>query len=102
MKEKLRLGPRSKPVLAALAHSKRLRGTVADPFRWAEVRRVERAMIPEYEQAIRHVARRLSSENLADAVALATLPDKVRVYDHLNLARAATYRAEVRTQLSRF
>ena len=31
---------------------KRLRGTLADPFRWAEVRRLERAMIPEYEEAL--------------------------------------------------
>ena len=39
MKQKMKLGRRTKPVLAALARSKRVRGTVADPFRWAEVRR---------------------------------------------------------------
>ena len=40
-------------MLAALARSKRVRGTVADPFRWAAVRKLERAMIPEYEDAVR-------------------------------------------------
>ena len=49
----MKLGPKTKPVLAALARSKRVRGTVADPFRWAEVRKLERAMIPEYEDGRR-------------------------------------------------
>jgi indolepyruvate ferredoxin oxidoreductase len=101
MKEKMRLGPRSKPMLAALARSKRLRGTVADPFRWAEVRRVERAMIPEYEQAIRRVAERLTPANLSAAVELASLPDHVRGYEHLKLTRAATYRSELAEHLAR-
>jgi indolepyruvate ferredoxin oxidoreductase len=102
MKEKLRLGPRSRPLLVALARGKRLRGTLADPFRWAEVRRVERALIPEYERTIRQVAARLSVENLPAAVQLASLPDHVRGYEDLKLTRAATYRAELEELLKRF
>jgi indolepyruvate ferredoxin oxidoreductase len=102
MKEKMALGPRSRPVLAALARAKRVRGTLADPFRWAEVRRVERAMIPEYERAIRRVAERLTTDNLPDAIELASLPDHVRGYEHLKLRRAATYRAELKELLKRF
>ena len=56
MKEKMKLGPRTKPLLATLARSKRVRGTLADPFRWAEVRKLERAMIPEYEHAVARLA----------------------------------------------
>jgi indolepyruvate ferredoxin oxidoreductase len=62
-----------KPVLAALARSKRVRGTVADPFRWAGVRKLERAMIPEYEAAVRRLGDRLTTDNLAEAVEIATL-----------------------------
>jgi indolepyruvate ferredoxin oxidoreductase len=102
MKEKMKLGRRSRPMLVALARSKRLRGTVADPFRWAKVRRLERALIPEYERAIRQVAGRLTAENLDDAVAIATLPDQVRGYEELKLRRAAAYRSELSDRLNRF
>jgi indolepyruvate ferredoxin oxidoreductase len=102
LKHKLRLGPRTRPLLAALARGKRLRGTPADPFRWAEVRKVERAMIPEYEQAVRELAGRLSADNLAEAVAIASLPDQVRGYEHLKLTRASRYREELRARLAAF
>ena len=93
MKEKMKLGPRTKPVLATLARSKRVRGTLADPFRWAEVRKLERAMIPEYERAVARAGRRASTAaNLDEAVEIASLPDQVRGYEHLKLARAANYR----------
>ena len=58
---KIEMGPRYRPVMKALRRGKRLRGTVADPFRWANVRRVERAMIPEYEKAVTALADRLSA-----------------------------------------
>jgi indolepyruvate ferredoxin oxidoreductase len=98
----MKLGPRTKPVLAALARSKRVRGTVADPFRWAAVRKLERAMIPEYEAAVRLLATRLTADNLAEAVAIASLPDQVRGYEHLKLDRATRYRHELATRLASF
>jgi indolepyruvate ferredoxin oxidoreductase len=102
MKNKMKLGRRSRPMLVALARAKRLRGTIADPFRWAKVRRVERALIPEYTRAIKDVASRLTAENLDDAVAIATLPDQVRGYEHLKLTRAARYRTELAARLKTF
>ena len=102
MKQKMRLGPRTKPALAALARSKRLRGTLADPFRWAEVRRQERAMVPEYERAVKRLARASTAANLDEAVAIASLPDQVRGYEHIKLRRAAVYRAELAERLAAF
>ena len=96
------LGPRTRPALAALARAKRLRGTVADPFRWAEVRKVERAMIPEYERAVRRLSAHLDAGNLAEAVAIASLPDQVRGYEHLKLRRAAQYREQLEQAITRF
>jgi len=102
LKHKIKLGPWARPVLATLARAKRLRGTPADPFRWAEVRRVERAMIPEYEDAVRRLAARLRADNLAEAVEIASLPDQVRGYEHLKLERATRYRQQLRDRLAAF
>ena len=96
---KLKLRRSAAPTLRALRATKGVRGTLADPFRWAEVRRVERAMIPEYVDAIRRLQRRLRSDNLDDAVEIAWLPDQVRGYEDLKLRRAAAYRAELARRL---
>ena len=50
------------PSFKALRSMKRVRGTLADPFRWAEVRRLERAMIPEYEKALDTLTKGLRPE----------------------------------------
>ncbi|MFT4616294.1 MAG: indolepyruvate ferredoxin oxidoreductase family protein [Acidimicrobiales bacterium] len=92
---KLELRRSAPPVLAALRASKRVRGTLADPFRWAAVRQLERAMIPEYVEAIELLCQRLSTETLDEAVAIASLPDQVRGYETLKVTRATAYRAEL-------
>jgi indolepyruvate ferredoxin oxidoreductase len=102
MQNKMKLGPRSRPMLVALAKAKRVRGTVADPFRWAQVRRLERAIIPEYEKAIKRVAAALTPDNIAEAVSIAALPDQVRGYEHLKLERATRYRTELAERLRTF
>jgi len=99
LERKLRLRRTAVPALRALRASKRVRGTIADPFRWAEVRRVERAMIPEYVDAVRQVNRRLDRDGYDDAVEIASLPDQVRGYEALKLRRAAAYRAELAHRL---
>jgi indolepyruvate ferredoxin oxidoreductase len=90
------------PSFKALRAMKRLRGTKADPFGWAQVRKVERAMIPEYEQAISALLANLDAEHLDDAVAIASLPDQVSGYEDIKLARAKAYRAELAEQLAEY
>ena len=72
-KSKMKFGPRSAPMFKALRAAKRVRGTPLDPFRWAEVRRIERAMIPEYVRAVETLSRQLTAANLAEATAIAAL-----------------------------
>ena len=96
---KLKLQRSAVPALRTLRASKRLRGTVADPFRWAEVRRIERAMIPEYVDAITALNGRLTAGNYDEFVEIASLPDMVRGYEDLKLRRAASYRAELARRL---
>jgi indolepyruvate ferredoxin oxidoreductase len=96
---KLELRRTAKPALRTLRALKGVRGTVLDPFRWAQVRRIERAMIPEYVEALRRVQATLDAATLDDAVEIASLPDQVRGYEDLKLRRAADYRAELARRL---
>ena len=96
---KLHLQRSAVPALRALRASKRLRGTLADPFRWARVRRVERAMIPEYISAVDRLSAHLVADDLDDAVEVAWLPDQVRGYEEIKLRRAERYRAELSRRL---
>jgi indolepyruvate ferredoxin oxidoreductase len=91
-----------KPSFLTLRAMKRLRGTWADPFAHAVVRRLERDMIPEFESAIDSLLAGLGPANLAEAIAIAELPDQVRGYEELKLRRAAAYRAELTERLAAF
>jgi indolepyruvate ferredoxin oxidoreductase len=99
LERKLRLTRSAPPALRALRRAKRLRGTPADPFRWAEVRRTERAMIPEYVAAVDRLCARLTADNLTELTSIAGLPDHVRGYEDLKLRRAREYRAELARRL---
>ena len=98
----MKFGRRTTPMFKALRAAKRVRGTVADPFRWAKVRRVERAMIPEYIDAVETLCAGLDAANLAEATAIAGLPDQVRGYEHIKLPRAERYRAELAERITAF
>jgi indolepyruvate ferredoxin oxidoreductase len=85
---KMKFGRTGEPSFRALRALKRLRGTRLDPFGYAKIRRLERAMVPEYERAVDTLVELLTADRLADAVAIAELPDQVRGYEHLKLDRA--------------
>ncbi len=57
-----------------------LRGTLLDPFGWAEHRRLERRLIVDYERTLTEVLDGLSEENLDIAVQIASLPEGIRGY----------------------
>jgi indolepyruvate ferredoxin oxidoreductase len=99
---KLKFKRTGKPSFAALRAMKRVRGTIADPFRWAAVRKLERAMIPEFEHALDTLVEGLSATNLADAVSIAGLPDQVRGYEHIKHARAIAYREQLAARLKTY
>jgi indolepyruvate ferredoxin oxidoreductase len=98
LSRKIRLGAWFAPAFRLLRAMKGLRGTAFDPFGYAEVRRVERALIGEYRQLLETALVRLSPITHAAVVALAELPDEVRGYEHLKLASVARFR-EKATQL---
>ena len=101
-RSKLHFGRWSRPAFYTLRAMRRARGRWFDAFGWAHVRRVERAMIPEYIEAIQSLLTKVTDGNLDEAVAIASLPDRVRGYEHLKLERAQVYRAELSGRLRAF
>ncbi|ADB54015.1 indolepyruvate ferredoxin oxidoreductase family protein [Conexibacter woesei] len=93
MRRKLRLGGWFVPVLRVMRHGRRLRGTPLDPFGYAHVRRVERALPGEYLTLVEDALARLSPATLPTAVAVAELPDLVRGYEQIKLDGVARFRA---------
>jgi indolepyruvate ferredoxin oxidoreductase len=93
MKQKLSISAKAAPALRALAAGKRLRGTALDPFGRADVRRLERDLITEYEDVLTEICASLNSDNLSLAIRIASLPDIVRGYEDLKVRRVGEYRA---------
>jgi indolepyruvate ferredoxin oxidoreductase len=81
--KKTAFGPWMLQAFSLLARLKRLRGTALDPFGYTEERRTERRLIGEYEGLIDYVAARLTPANHATAVALASIPEKIRGFGHV-------------------
>ena len=102
MQSKLKLGPWARPFLRMLASGRRLRGTPFDIFGWAKLRRTERTLVREYRSGMQQLSANLTTSNLAEAVAVAALPDQVRGYESLKARRAADYRVEFSRRLEAF
>lgn len=86
-------GPWMRKAMGVLAGMKGLRGTELDPFGRTEERKTERALIVEYRQCIETLLKDLSTDKLALAVEIASIPEEVRGYGHVkdrNLAAART------------
>lgn len=97
-REKLSFGPRSHGALRALAKMRTLRGTPADVFGYAHVRRVERTLRDHYRATVLDLAAGLDAASLERAVAVATLPEVVRGYEGVKLANVERYVAALREQ----
>src|SRR3989475_3721915 len=96
MTRKLKLGKWFDGVFRLLVGLRRLRGTALDPFGYAEVRRVERALPGEYRALVEKALVSLSPETYEAAVKLANLPDVVRGYEAIKLRNVGRFRDEVR------
>jgi indolepyruvate ferredoxin oxidoreductase len=99
---KLRLGMWFAPLLKMLRALRGLRGTPFDFFGYAQVRRVERALIGEYRQSIAALLPELNEDNYQLAVQLAELPDMIRGYEGIKLASVAAFRQKAQELRRRF
>jgi indolepyruvate ferredoxin oxidoreductase len=92
LKRKLKLGRWFVPALRLLRRMRRLRGTRLDVFGYAKVRRVERALIREYETLVDDLIPRLAPETRDTALELLELPDVVRGYEEIKLRNVTLFR----------
>jgi indolepyruvate ferredoxin oxidoreductase len=95
-------GPWMLALFLVLAKFRFLRGTALDIFGRTEERRVERALIAEYEALVEDLLANLSAATLPIAVQLAELPDKIRGFGHIkerNIRQVAAERAKLLERL---
>ena len=91
---KMRFGGWMLGVFKILARLKGLRGTAFDIFGSSEERRMERALIVEYEQTVATLMAGLTQDKHALALEIASLPETIRGYGHLKAKSAAAARAK--------
>jgi indolepyruvate ferredoxin oxidoreductase len=92
---KAEFGPWVLRLFSLLARLRGLRGTMFDPFGASAHRRIERALIVEYEQLVEVILSRLNSANYAAAVELAGCYEAVRGYDVVKEESIARMRAKL-------
>jgi indolepyruvate ferredoxin oxidoreductase len=94
---KLKFGTWFDAAFRTLAGLKGLRGTALDPFGWAAVRRVERALPGEYRALVERTLPGLSRDTYERAVRAARLPDLIRGYEGIKLGNVDKFREEARS-----
>ncbi|OYX73216.1 MAG: indolepyruvate ferredoxin oxidoreductase [Rhizobiales bacterium 32-66-11] len=99
---KMRFGPWMMKAFGLLATFKGLRGTPFDPFGRTAERRTERALIVEYEAVLGEIIGALDAGNHAHAVALASVPEKIRGYGPVKARHLVAAKAEEAALLARF
>jgi len=96
LRRKLSLGTWVEGVFRLLVALRRLRGTAFDPFGYARVRRMERALVAEYRGMVERALQGLAPERHERAVRIACLPDLVRGYEDVKLRSVRRFREEAR------
>jgi len=98
---KLKLGSWFVPGFRGLRRMRRLRGTKLDPFGMAEVRRVERELIAEYEALVAEALALLTPDTHTTVLELLELPDLVRGYEEIKLRNVVLYRKRAEAIMKR-
>jgi indolepyruvate ferredoxin oxidoreductase len=95
-------GPSMLKAFAVLAKFKFLRGTPLDPFAYSQDRRTERKLIADYEALLKTIMSELTIYNLQTAVALASIPEKIRGYGPVKQRHLVAAKAEEATLREQF
>ena len=82
-------------VMRVMARMRGVRGSWFDPFAWTRERRMERALITQYEGLVDDVLASLDAGNHSDALTLLALADEVRGFGPVKAAAVETYQARV-------
>ncbi|SMC45435.1 indolepyruvate ferredoxin oxidoreductase family protein [Primorskyibacter flagellatus] len=100
--QKREFGPWLERPLRMMARFKGLRGTPLDPFGYTAERKMERALIAQYQADMDEVEKHLSADTMDVAVALAELPLQINGFGPVKMAnetKAAKRREELLAML---
>ena len=100
--KKMSFGPWMLKAFAVLAKFKFLRGTPLDPFGYTEERRMERRLVVEYRDKLETILAELTPLNHATAVALASVPEKIRGFGPIKQRTLAVAKAEEQALTEQF
>jgi len=92
--KKMSFGPWVLKLFGVLSKFKFLRGTPFDPFGYTDERRTERKLVADYEALLETLIAELKPDNHAAAVALASLPEKIRGFGPVKIRSLANVKAE--------
>jgi len=93
--KKREFGPWILVVMVVMARMRGVRGSWFDPFARTRDRRMERALIAQYESLVEEVIVTLEPDNHSRALALLDLADEVRGYGPVKVAAVVAYHARV-------
>jgi indolepyruvate ferredoxin oxidoreductase len=99
---KMNFGAWMMRAFSLLARFKVLRGTPFDPFGYSAERRTERRLVADYRSLADELTQSLTPENHALAVALASIPEKIRGFGPVKERHLKAAKAEEATLLARF
>ena len=99
---KKQYGPWMLRAFRLLARFRRLRGSWLDIFSRTAERKMERQLLADYEALLAEVARDLTAEKHATAVALLSVPEKIRGYGHVREKHIARAKPEEHQLLASF
>jgi indolepyruvate ferredoxin oxidoreductase len=102
--KKREFGPHTMKLFRLLTMFKGLRGTAFDPFGYSAERKAERALIKAYEDDVALVLEHASDDAADTALALLTLPDKIRGFGPVKeeaMTMAAQKRVSLRQKLAK-
>lgn len=98
---KLSFGPWMMTAFGVLAKLKALRGTRFDIFGYSAERKTERRLIADYEALLNEILAKLTPQNHALCIALASIPDKIRGFGHVKERHLEAAKAEEAGLLAR-
>ena len=99
---KMAFGPWIVHLFKVLKHLKGLRGTPLDIFGYTEERRMERALIGEYEQSVERLLRGLTAQTHALAVQIASIPEEIRGFGYIKQRNVDAARRKREELFARF
>ena len=95
-------GPWMMKAFGVLAKWRKHRGTALDLFGKSAERKFERALIGEYETVVAEIMAKLTPQNHATAVDLASVPEHIRGYGHVRQAHLQVARKRESVLLAAF